>query len=150
MVLQPGQPERLGLVDQQPEDPAAAGQLADLGVLLGADAVHDEVRQLAVGADHAQGAVLGTGELARRHHDPVEHVVHVEVGAHRDDGVQQGSRLARQFASGVAARVHAPIVSAGTKWQPAGSHDAAYRHFVGVGPAGADLASGQFVPAQPT
>ena len=36
------QPERLRLVDEEPEEPVPAGQLPDLGVLGVADAVVDE------------------------------------------------------------------------------------------------------------
>ena len=83
--------------DQQAEHPAAVRQVADRGVQLGVDAVGDEVGQLPVGADDAEGRVPGAGQLAGRGHDALQHGAQVEVAADADDGVEQ---RAEPFAAG--------------------------------------------------
>ena len=81
---------RLRLVDEQTQHAAAVRQLADLRVQFGADAVDDEVVQHAVGTDHAERAVAGAGQLARRLHDPLQRAAQIKVGPDADDSVQQG------------------------------------------------------------
>ena len=91
MVVQVLQPQRVRVLDQQPEDAVASRQLPDRRLLLVGEAVGDEVDELpAALADHADGAVLRSGDLAGRDDDPVEHAVQVEVGADRHDRVEQG------------------------------------------------------------
>ena len=88
--------------------PAAVGQVADLASQLGVDAVGDEVVAGAVGADHAERAVPGAGELAGRLHDPAQHAVQVEVGRDRHHGVEQRLREAPDGAARVAG--HRPFL----------------------------------------
>ncbi len=43
------------------------------------------------GAQHAEGAVLGVGELAGHPHDAFQHAVEVEIAGDADDGVQKAA-----------------------------------------------------------
>lgn len=68
------------------------GQVADLRVLLGGDAVHDEVVQQSVRADHTQRAVPGADQLAGRLHDALQGGAQIQVGADADHRVEQGAQ----------------------------------------------------------
>ncbi len=85
------QPQRVRLVDDQAEQPVAGRQVADLQDLLLADpVVHEGPQPLAgTGAEHAQGGVPRTDQLAAHADDPGQHAVEAEVGADADDGVEQ-------------------------------------------------------------
>ena len=72
-------PHRAGVGDEQAEHAAAARQVADGGVHLGVDAVGDEVGQLPVRPDDAEGAVAGADQLAGRLDDALQRAAQVEV-----------------------------------------------------------------------
>ncbi len=84
------QPHRLGLVDEQAQDAAPGGQVADALMLGDADPLGDELDEQAVRPDDAQRAVPGIGQPARGQHDAVQRAAQVQIAADPDDGVQQG------------------------------------------------------------
>ena len=67
VLAEVGQPQRLGVDDEQPEDAVALGQVADGAVGLVVDADGDELRQPGAGVvEHTEGAVAGVDEVDRR------------------------------------------------------------------------------------
>ena len=65
-------PDRLALVDDQPEEAVAARQRPDLRPMLGADAGRDEALDLAAGRGDPEGRVLGVHEDPDAIHDELE------------------------------------------------------------------------------
>ena len=84
-----GEPQRVGVFDQQPEQPTPLWPVVNSGdgPLIHPD--RDEVRQPAVFADHAERAVAGVHQRDRGLHDPPEHGLELQVAADRDNGLQQ-------------------------------------------------------------
>ena len=73
VLRQVGQPQSLGLADQDAENAAAARQLADRFVGGSVDSGRDEPLELGTApVDHAQRRILGAGELDRRLDDALE------------------------------------------------------------------------------
>ena len=84
------EPSWLGVTDEQPENAVAPRRVTDPGALLRRDAPGDELDEpLAVAADDAQGAVARVDECRGRLDDPSEDLGQVQVGTHRDDGVEE-------------------------------------------------------------
>ena len=85
------QAQRLGLVDEQAQEPVAGGQGTDLLDLDRVHAVvHERAQPLPRGrVQHAQGGVVRPGQLPGDRHDPGEHSVEAEVSGHGDDRVQE-------------------------------------------------------------
>ena len=83
------QPDRLGFVDQQAENAAPGGQVADAPVFGDGQSVGDELDQPPVGTDHAQRAVACAGQPAGGHHDALQGTAQVQAGADADDRLQQ-------------------------------------------------------------
>ena len=84
------QTQRPRLADQHPEDPAAAGQLADraMGVLV--DTGREEALEaLAPLVEHADGRVARARQLARDLEQALEHRLGIELGDERPPDVQQ-------------------------------------------------------------
>ena len=107
-------PHRAGVGDEQTQHTAPVRQLADGGVQLRIDAVGDEVGQLPVRPDDAEGPVAGADQFAGRRDDPLEHGAQVEVTADAHHRVEQGPQA---LAAGDDLTGHAAMLSAG---KPAG------------------------------
>ena len=89
------QAQRLRVADQDAEDTAAAGQVADLAVRLGVDAGGEEALQpLAALVEHADRGVAGARHVARGLEQPLEHDLAVELGDQRAAGVEQAAEAA--------------------------------------------------------
>ena len=86
VVSQVGQPDRSGVLDQGAEQPAAARQVMDQRLLLGRHAAGDELVQVAVAVEHAQGGVAGPGQGARLVGDALEDRLEREVGGEAHAG----------------------------------------------------------------
>ncbi len=82
-------PQRVRILDQQPEQAASLGPVVDLRDLVGAEPDRDELDQLLPFADHAEGAVPGIHQLYGRLDDPAQHRLQVEPRADRDDRLEQ-------------------------------------------------------------
>ena len=96
MLADVGQAERLGVDNQEPEDPEALREGADAGAGLVVDADRDELREAGAGiVEHTQCAVAGVDERDRALDDPLEHRGDVEVGTDRQDGVEQLTKAPR-------------------------------------------------------
>ena len=104
-------PQRLGTVDEQPEDAVAAGQVADQPAALLVQPVVDEVGEERPRPEHAEGAVRRPGQRAGRAHDAVEGVVQVEVGADGHDSVEQRPVVGGEVAGGSVVEGHPAIVA---------------------------------------
>ncbi|MFD0428689.1 hypothetical protein ACFQ60_14480 [Streptomyces zhihengii] len=74
-----------------------------------ADAVDDELGEAAVVVGHAERRVLGVEQAAGRGDDRLEHVAHLEMPAHREDG---GAHLGEAGARSV---THGLTVPAGRR-----------------------------------
>ena len=84
------QPDRHRLVDQQPEDAAAARQVADRGVDRRLLAGGQELRQLAaLVVEHAERGVARAAQLAGGLHHALQQDVEIELGRQRAADVQQ-------------------------------------------------------------
>ena len=73
VIPYPRDAHRLGLADEEPEDPMADGRIADGGSLLVGDADRDELLDRAVRPKDAQRAVRGVRELDRELDDAPKH-----------------------------------------------------------------------------
>ena len=81
MVADVLEPQRPRILDQQAEDPAPAGQIADRPVRLGIDPGGDEALELLPAiVEDADGGVARAGDLAGDVEEPYEHRVDVELG----------------------------------------------------------------------
>ena len=85
------QPQRLGTVDDQPQETVPGRQVADDGGRLAGDAVVDEHPQPLVRplSEHAERRVSGIHQSTRDGHDPSQDAVQTEVRGHRDDSVEE-------------------------------------------------------------
>jgi hypothetical protein len=93
VLAEDGQPQRLGPVDDETEDPVAGRQVADGGPLVGGEPVGHELAQPPTGtaAEHAQRAELRVGERARGGDDALQRTLQRQVGVDADDGVEQAA-----------------------------------------------------------
>ena len=91
MVAEVVEADRLRVLDEQPQDPAAARQVADQvsASCSSIPVVTKSTSVSPVGGDDAQGAVPGTGQLGRRLDDPAQDGVQVEVGRDRHDRFEE-------------------------------------------------------------
>ena len=81
MVADVLEPQRARLLDQQPEDPPAAREIADRAVRLGSiPAVMKRVELLPAVVEHADGRVARAGDLAGDVEQLLQHGLHVELG----------------------------------------------------------------------
>ena len=81
MVADVLEPQRARLLDQQPEDPPAAGEIADRPVRVGIDPGGDEALELLPAiVEHADGRVARAGDLASDVEQLLEHRLDVELG----------------------------------------------------------------------
>ena len=81
MVADMGEPQRPGIIDQQPEDAAARGEVPDRAVRLGVDPRRDEAPEaLAAVVEDADGRVAGPGDLARDVQKLLQDGVDLELG----------------------------------------------------------------------
>ena len=81
MVADVLEPQRARILDQQAEDAAAAGRIADRAVRLGVDPGGDEALELLPAVvEHADGRVARAGDLAGDVEQPMQHRVDVELG----------------------------------------------------------------------
>ena len=95
VLAQVGQPQRLGVDDEQAEDAVPLGQVADEPVGVVVDPDGDELRQAGAGVvEHAEGAVAGVDQPDRRLHDPPEHAGRVEVGTEGQHRVEELAQAA--------------------------------------------------------
>ena len=79
-----------GVPDQQSQDTMAPRRVTDLGALLDRHAAGDELDEsFTVRAEDTERAVAGIDQCGRRLDDPSQHLGEVEVGADRDNGIQQ-------------------------------------------------------------
>jgi hypothetical protein len=85
-----GQPQRLRVADQLPEQAPTLGQLAHVrpGLLVDAD-VDEPGQPVVVGGQHAQGAVPGVDQLDGRGHDPAQGGLQLEPGGDGQHRVEQ-------------------------------------------------------------
>ena len=84
------QPERLRVVDQDAENPAAVREVADPLVGLLVDAHGQETLERPTGRiDHAERRVSRPRQLCRGLDDPLQKRVERELGRDRDAGVDQ-------------------------------------------------------------
>lgn len=84
--------QRLRILDQQPQHPAAVreGHAGQSGALLLAQAGGDELLQVLTGlVEHAQGAVAGADQIHRGGDDAPQHGGQVQLAADGEDGVEQ-------------------------------------------------------------
>ena len=85
--------QRLRVLDQRAEDPAATRKVADRGLRLRIDARDDELlERLAAGVDDAQRRIAGSGQLGGRLDDSLEDGVERQLGRERDTRVDDGSQ----------------------------------------------------------
>ena len=84
------QPQRLGVADQDAQDAAPAGKVADRRVRLRVHARRQEaLERLARLVDHAEGRVAGAGDLGGRLDDALQQRIEGELGAERDPRVHE-------------------------------------------------------------
>ena len=85
------QPQRLGPVDDQPEQPVPDRQVADLLHLGGVMpwVMNSRSRSPGAVAEDTQGGVLRAGQVAGDLHDPPQQLVQGQVGGHRPDRLEQ-------------------------------------------------------------
>jgi hypothetical protein len=84
------QADRLRLLDQQPEDPAAARQVPDGLVGRRCDAAREELRELVPAlVQDADRGEPGAGELACSGQDEVQQPVQVQLGGQRSPDLQK-------------------------------------------------------------
>jgi hypothetical protein len=90
VLAQVGQPQGLGVDDEQPQDAVALGQVTDGGMSLLVDADRDELRQpRSFVVEDSQRAVASVDEVDGGLHDALQHGGQVEVAAHREHGVEK-------------------------------------------------------------
>jgi hypothetical protein len=88
-----GEPQRLRVADQDPEEPAPVRQVADRPVGLLVDALRDELlERLAPLVEHADRGVASGGDLLGDVEQAVEEDVRVELGEQRTSDVQQPAK----------------------------------------------------------
>ena len=93
IVAEGREPERLGLPDQDAEDPPSSGQVADRRVSLRVDARRQEAFETGAGLiDDAERRVPGAGELRRRLDELLEEGVEGELRAQRDPCVDEDAQ----------------------------------------------------------
>ena len=86
------EPERVRFTDQDAENPAAAGQVADPLVRLRVDPGGQEALERDAGAvDHAERRIAGGRQLGGGLDDPLEHTVESELGRDRDPRVDEAA-----------------------------------------------------------
>jgi hypothetical protein len=85
------QPQRLGLVDDQSQQPVTDRQVADLLHLRRGHSVGDEQAEPLARpvAEDTEGGVLRAGQVAGDLHDPLQQRVQGQVGGHRAEGLEQ-------------------------------------------------------------
>ncbi len=82
--------KRPGVGDQNTQDPPARREVADGLAGLVAESGGDELREpVSRLVEHADRAVPGTGEVARRLHEPGQDLLQLESSGDRDPGVEQ-------------------------------------------------------------
>ncbi len=84
-----GHPHRPRIIDEQTQNATTGRQIADRVALGDRETVGDELDESTVRSDHAERTVTGTGQRARRSHDPVQRAAQVEIAADADDRLQQ-------------------------------------------------------------
>jgi hypothetical protein len=90
MLAQVRQPERSWIDDEDAEDPASLGEIADLGPLVVIDADSDELRKPGAGlVEHAEGAVPGVHEIRSGSDDPAKGVRQIELRSDGDDRIKE-------------------------------------------------------------
>jgi hypothetical protein len=87
--------DRHWMTDQESEDALAAGQRTDLRGCLGIDADVDEVDQITVRAQYAEGPVLGIDEIDSRRDDAPEGGAELQTSRDRDDRSEEALILLR-------------------------------------------------------
>lgn len=92
MVLDPGQPKRVGVRHQKPQNPLAPGQVADGLAFRLLQAHGHEVGDRTVRGEHRKRPVACLGQPRRQLHQALQHGVQREVGSQQDAGRHQ-SRL---------------------------------------------------------
>jgi hypothetical protein len=93
MLVQIGEPQGLGVDDEQAQDPVALGELTDP---LEGRRIHphgDELRQAGpCVVEHPERTVAGVDETHRCLNDPAQHAWRIEVGAEDQHRVEQRSQ----------------------------------------------------------
>ena len=90
VLAQVGEPQRLGVEDEQPEDAVALGQVTDRPAGLVVDADGDELREARARlVEDAERAVAGVDQVDRGLDDALQHRGQVEVAADREHRVEQ-------------------------------------------------------------
>jgi hypothetical protein len=86
------EPQRLRLVDQHPEDPAATREIPDRAMRLLVDALGDELlEQLSPLVEHADRRIPRAGEFLRYLQQAVEDHIRVQLGEQRAPDVEQAA-----------------------------------------------------------
>jgi hypothetical protein len=92
MLGQVGEPQRLGLDDEQAEDAVALGQIADGGVGLAVEADGDEVREPGAGlVEDPESPEPGVDQFHGGGDDPLQHRPEIEVRADGEHGIDQAA-----------------------------------------------------------
>ena len=89
MAAELAQPQRLRVLDEQPQNPPTVWQVADSGPRRLVEPDVNEVPQRPVGADDAQCSVLRINEVASQLDDPPQHRRQAQVTADRHDRIKQ-------------------------------------------------------------
>jgi hypothetical protein len=96
MLAQVGQPQWLGIDDEEAEDAVASGQVPDRPVCVRVDTHGEELGEAGPAlVEHAQCAVAGVDEFGGRGDDPLQHRRQVEIGADRHDAVEEATERLR-------------------------------------------------------
>ncbi len=89
MIGQFGEPERLGVPDELAEDAVTGGQVTDLGPEVVADADGEELGELLVVADDAQGSVLRVDQDDGGFDNSLQNLGKVELAADGHHGFEE-------------------------------------------------------------
>jgi hypothetical protein len=94
MLAEVGQAQRFRVHDEDAEDPMTLGQWADRGSLGIVDANGDELDEPSARLiEDAERAIPRIDQIGRNLDDPAKYLLEVELGADRDDRVQETTKL---------------------------------------------------------
>lgn len=90
MIADADESQRLRVLDEEAEDPAAPGRVADRALDALADASGEEsAERTPIGRQNPQSDVAGAGELLCHLQKAIEHRLHVEFGRQGSSDIEQ-------------------------------------------------------------
>ena len=85
-----GQPQRLCVADQHPQDAAPTREVADQSAALIVDPGRDELAEFGAGVvEHAESRIPRAGERAGGIDDAAQHLIHLQAACHSKPGLEQ-------------------------------------------------------------